>query len=154
MSWLVLAKVVLSLAILVYAGSISVSTSSYQAEMGSSVTVANNLFATDKGFALANTGSAAAGTNCTSPITFSDTPGTANTPITVGHLVYDVQVNSTGSVAPNTKFNVTLVLASTTYGPLCIQTPGTPMNGQTIDCRFDVGTTLPASPYTFKVTVQ
>jgi hypothetical protein len=112
------------------------------------------ILATDKGFAPAGTGSAEAGTSCSSPIVFAASPGTANTLITAGHWVYDVQVNSTSSAMPNAKFNVTLTLASTTYNPLCIQDPASPANGQTIDCKFDVGTTLPASPYTFKVTVQ
>jgi len=153
-SWILLVKIVLSLAVLVYAASISVTTTTYQAEIGSLLKVANNLLATDKGFTLAGSGSSATGTSCSSPIIFGGSPGTANTVITGGHLVYDVQVNSTTNAPVNTKFNVTLVLSSTTYGPLCIQTPASPANGQTIDCKFDVGTTLPASPYTFKVTVQ
>ncbi len=153
-SWLPLVKIVLSLGILVYAASISATTTTYQAELGSLVKVANNLLATDKGFTLAGAGSSATGTSCSSPIIFGGSPGTANTAITASHLVYDVQVNSTTNASPTTKFNVTLVLASTTYGPLCIQTPASPANGQTIDCKFDVGTTLPSSPYSFKVTVQ
>jgi hypothetical protein len=153
-SWILFVKVALSLAVIVYAASISVTTTTYQAEIGSAVKVANNLLATDKGFTLAGSGSSATGTSCSSPIIFGGSPGTANIAITASHLVYDVQVNSTTSAPVSTKFNVTLVLASTTYGPLCIQTPASPANGQTIDCKFDVGTTLPASPYTFKVTVQ
>lgn len=153
-SLILFVKVVLSLTVLVYAVSISVTTSTYQAEIGSLVKVANNLLATDKGFTLAASGSSATGTSCSSPIIFGGSPGTANTAITGGHLVYDVQVNSTTNAPVSTKFNVTLVLASTTYGPLCIQTPASPANGQTIDCKFDVGTTLPSSPYSFKVTVQ
>jgi hypothetical protein len=154
-SWILFAKVALSLVVLVYAASISVTTTTYQAEIGSAVKFANNLLATDKGFATVLVGSTAAGTSCSSPITFGAVPGTANTAITGGHWVYDVQVNSTSGAAANTKFNVTLTLASNPpYGPLCIQTPASPANSQTIDCKFDVGTTLPASPYSFKVTVQ
>jgi len=152
-SWVFAAKFLLSMVAIVFAASISVTSSTYQAEIGSAVSVANNLVATDKGFTLAGSGASAVGTSCSSPIIFSGSPGTANTNITGGHLIYDVQVNSTTNAPVNSKFNVTLVLASTTYGPLCIQTPASPANGQTIDCKFDVGTTLPASPYTFKVTV-
>jgi len=152
-SWVFAAKLLLSLVAIVFAASISVTSSTYQAEIGSAVSVANNLVATDKGFTLAGSGASAAGTSCSSPIIFSGSPGTANTNITGGDLVYDVQVNSTTNAPVNSKFNVTLVLASTTYGPLCIQTPASPANGQTIDCKFDVGTSLPPSPYTFKVTV-
>ncbi len=152
--WVVLIKVALSVVILVYGASITVTSNNYQAEIGSATTVANNLKATDKGFTLATSGTSAAGTACSSPITFGASPGTANTAITSGHLVYDVQINSTNLAPTNTKFNVTFVLAGTTYGPLCIQTPASPANGQTIDCKYDVGTSLPSSPFTFKVTVQ
>ncbi len=154
-SWVFAAKVIVSLVVLVYAAGISVTTNSFQAEVGYAVKVANNLLATDKGFSLATSGTPTpAGNTCSGPVQFGGTPGTANTVITMGHLVYDVQVNSTASAPSNTKFNVTLVLASTTYGPLCILTPPSPANGQVIDCKYDVGTSLPASPYTFKVTVQ
>ncbi len=153
-SWIVAVKVVLSLVVLAFAVSISVTTTNFQAEIGSVVKVANGLLATDKGFSLASSASLPSGTSCLAPITFGTSPGTANTLTTGGHLVYDVQVNSTMAAPANSKFNVTLVMGGTTYGPLCIQTPATPANGQTIDCKFDVGTSLPASPYTFKVTVQ
>ncbi len=145
-------RVLLSLVAIVFAASISVTSITYRAEMGSVVIVANGLLATDKGFASSPTAGSSAGTSCTSPVTFGILPKTANTTIVAGHLVYHVQVNATASAPINTKFNVTLVLASTTYGPLCIQTLA--LLSGTIDCRFDVGTALPASPYTFKVTIQ
>jgi hypothetical protein len=151
--WLVAAKVCIALVALVFAASIAVSSSTYQAEVGSVVNVVNGFLAIDKGFSPAGTGSGGNGTSCSSPVTFSGTPGTANTNITAGHLVYDVQINWTSAPA-STKFNVTLVVGSTTYGPLCIQTPSSSANGEIIDCKFDVGTSLPASPYSFKITVQ
>ncbi len=139
--------------VLVYATSISVSTNNYQAQMGAAVKVANGLLATDKGFTLATSASSPTGTSCSSPVTFGASPGTANIQLNSGHLVYDVQINSTTTAPASAKFNVTFVLAGTTYGPLCIQTPASPANGQTIDCKYDVGTTLPSSPFSFKVTV-
>jgi hypothetical protein len=142
----------LSLTAIVLAASISVTSTTYQAEIGSAVQVTNGLIATDKGFSVNAVGSAA--TSCSIPVTFGVVPGTANTLIVGGHLVYDVLVNSTGSVPPNTNYNATLVLASSTYGPACIRTPPSPAIGQTIDCKFDVGTVLPSSPYAFKVTIQ
>src|SRR5206468_8768450 len=140
---------------IVFAASISVTSTTYQAQVGSAVNVANGLLATDRGFSPASVASNA--TSCSTPVTFGPSPGTANANITAGHLVYDVQVNSTtsASIPPaGTKFNVTLVIGSNPYGPVCIQTPIPSVSGQTIDCKFDVGTALPASPYTFKVTVQ
>jgi hypothetical protein len=148
-------KLVLSLVAIVFAASISVTSSTYQAEIGSAVKVANGLLATDKGFSRFFSVSIA--TSCSIPVLFGVLPGTANTNIVAGDLVYDVQVNSTTSTSvppAGTKFNVTLILASTTYGPVCIQTPNPSVSFQTIDCKFDVGTALPASPYTFKVTIQ
>jgi len=153
--WIFAAKLLLSLVAIVFAASVSVTSSSYQAEIGSAVNVANGLVAIDKGFTRVLAASTA--TSCSVPVIFTVVPGTANTNITSGHLVYDVQVNSTTSTSippAGTKFNVTLVISSTLYGPVCIQTPIPSVVGQTIDCKFDVGTALPASPYTFKVTIQ
>jgi hypothetical protein len=140
---------------IVFAATISVTSSTHQAEIGSALSVTNGLVAMDKGFSRVFAASTA--TSCSIPVLFGVLPGTANTNIVAGDLVYDVQVNSTTSTSippAGTKFNVTLVIGSSPYGPVCIQTPIPAVSGQTIDCRFDVGTTLPASPYTFKVTVQ
>ncbi len=151
---ILLAKVSL-LTVAIAAGTmISVTSRNYQSELGSVEQVASNLIATDKGFTLATSTISSAGTSCSTPVIFATSPGTASTGVTLGHMFYDVQVNSTTGAPVSQKFNVTLVLASTTYGPLCIQTPSSPQNGQTIDCKYDVGTTLPTAPYTFKVTVQ
>jgi hypothetical protein len=151
-SWLLFVKIMLCLVVFAYAATISVTSTSYQAEVGSLTTFPSGLIATDKGFAVSYTAGSSAGTSCSTPVQFGLTPKTANTTIVAGHFVYDVQVNTTVSV-PTAKFNVTLVLGSAApYGPLCIQSLGVP--NETIDCRFDVGPVLPASPYTFKVTIQ
>ncbi len=147
-------KASISLVILASAVSIPVTTRNFQGEFGSAFNVANNLLATDKGFSLDISGSQAAGTNCSSAVTFGSVPKMANTTIVAGHLAYDVRLNSTSLAQPNAEYNVTLVLAQNSYGPLCIATPASPADGQTIDCRFDVGTNLPTSPFSFKVTVQ
>ena len=152
--WLVAGKVCLTLLALVFAASITVSTTTYQAQVGSAVNVTNSLLATDKGFSVASTGSTSNGTSCSAPVTFSPSPGVANTNITAGHFVYAIQVNSTSTVPSNAQFNVTFVLGSTVYGPLCIQTPSPSVDGQMIDCKFDIGTnSLPASPYSFRVII-
>lgn len=122
------------------------------AQVGGVIQVANTLFATDKGFTVA--GSTLSATSCAVPVVFLTTPQTANTNITAGHLVYDVQVNSTSSSPLGKSLNVTLVLSGTTYGPVCIKTAASPLVG-TIDCKLDIGSsTLPPSPYTFKVSIQ
>jgi hypothetical protein len=152
-SWLLLAKAMVFLVVLVYATNLSVTNTNYQAELGSLFKVANGLVAIDKGFSVAASGAVAVGNVCPSiPVLFALPPGSANTTIIAGHFVYAVQINDTSAPINNT-YNVTLVLASGTYGPLCIRTALTAGN-QVIVCRFDVGTALPASPYSFKVTVQ
>jgi hypothetical protein len=154
-SWVLSAKIIASLLVLVYAANITVTTTTYQSEFGSTLSTASGLIAVDKGFSVAlSTVASGTGTSCSSPVVFSNTPGIANTTITAGHFVYDVQVNATGIANPNIKYNVTLTLASSAYGPLCIQNASSPAIGQRIDCKFDVGTALPAIPYSFKVTVQ
>ncbi len=150
----VVVKVLISLIVVVFATSISVTSSTYQAEIGSAVSVTSGLLATDRGFSVSPTAGSPAGTSCSSPIVFGALPQTANTTITAGHWVYDVRVNSTTNAPASSKFSVTLVLASNTYGPLCIQTLATVSNDQIIDCLFDVGATLPVSPYAFDVTIQ
>jgi hypothetical protein len=152
-SWLLLFKVMLFLFVLVYATNLSVTNTNYQAELGSLFKVASGLVAMDKGFTVASIPAVAVGNVCpTVPVSFAVTPGSANTTILAGHLVYAVQINDTSAPMGNT-YNVTLVLGSSTYGPLCIRTASSAA-GQIILCRFDVGTALPLSPYTFKVTVQ
>lgn len=152
-SWILLFKVTVFLAVLVYATNISITNSNYQAEVGTLFKVANGFVAMDKGFAVASVPAVAVGNVCPNvPVPFAIIPGSANTTISAGHLVYAVQINDTSAPMGNT-YNVTLVLGSSTYGPLCIKT-ALSAAGQIILCRFDVGTVLPLSPYSFKVTVQ
>ena len=155
-SVLLFAKLATLMLALAFASDIMVvSTTTYQAEVGSFFNVTNVLLATDKGFSRAAGDSGGAGTNCSSPIIFGSTPGIANTPMTQGHWVFDVQVNSTSNAGGSGKyFNVTFVLASNSYGPLCIKTPSPSLDNQYIDCKFDVGNALPSSPYTFKILIQ
>src|SRR5205807_4660947 len=71
--WIFAAKLLLSLVAIVFATSVSVTSSSYQAEIGSAVNVANGLTATDKGFSLASVASTA--TSCSVPVIFTVVPG-------------------------------------------------------------------------------
>ena len=153
-SVILFAKLATLMLALAFASDFMVSTTTYQAEVGSFFNVTNVLLATDKGFSRAAAGSEGAGTNCSSAIIFGSTPGIANTSITQGHWVFDVQVNSTSTAGSGNYFNVTFVLASNSYGPLCIKTPSPALDNQYIDCKFDVGNTLPSSPYTFKILIQ
>jgi hypothetical protein len=151
---LLAARVLLGLMVLVFAASISVNPTNYQAEIGSYVNVNNNLVAMDKGFSFVTTGSSPVGTGCANPVQFGSSPATANTAITADHWIFTVQVNSTTSFGANANSTVSLTVASASEGSLCIEGASTPANNDTITCKFDIGSTLPTSPYTFKLTVQ
>ncbi len=152
------AKIFLSLVILAHATLIQsiVTSPSYQSITGGAIKV-NNLSGADKGFAKAGSAIAAAGTSCSANVTYTATPGTANNPITSGDIIYDIQLNTTGSTPASTCFTVTLSITpnggSQTNYNVYIATGPTPGAGKTIDCKFDIGISLPSSPYTFKLSV-
>lgn len=158
-SWYFSAKVVLAiLVIAVSAASITALNKNYQAEIGSAYNFSNNLLVGDKGFSKPSVGTSATGTCPTANITFSATPGSANNLITAGDIVYDVQVNATTTTPTISCFTVTLTVSlsgSQITKSLTIASGTSVAAGQTIDCKLDIGTTsLPTSPYSFKLTVQ
>ncbi|MBO0888668.1 hypothetical protein J2P12_06170, partial [Candidatus Bathyarchaeota archaeon] len=125
--WLVGVRAFLALITVVFASSITASTITYQADLASSFNITNSLHAVDKGFYIAAGGLNSTGASCSTPVTFAASPGVANTDITSRHLVYDVQVNSTSAGTPNRAFNVTFILGSIAYGPLCIRDSAAPI---------------------------
>ena len=152
-------KILLTMFVLVYAATIVTTTTTYQASMGGAVSVTNNLTAMDKGFAKAGSTISAVGTSCANNVTFTGSPGTANTALTAGRWVQNVQVNTTAATPVSTCFTVTLVLtpsgsSQTIYGPVYVATGSSVTSGQTIDCKFEVGSSLPVSPFSFQATVQ
>jgi hypothetical protein len=156
-TWYLSAKLILALLVLAVSAAITVSSTSYQAEMGSAYQVNNNLTVEDKGFTTATTNTTATGTCPTGNVTFTSTPQTANNAITAGDIVYDVQVNTTASTSTLQCFTVTLTLSisgTQTTKSVTTATGSTITAAQTIDCKLDIGTTtVPASPFSFKVTV-
>jgi hypothetical protein len=154
------AKIALAVLILaVSAAAITVTPKNYQAEMGSAFNTSNNILVGDKGFSKPSTSTSVTG-SCPSAgnVTFSSTPGTANNAITAGNIVYDVQVNATALTPLVSCFTVSITLpigGSQTTKSLTIASGTSVAAGWTIDCKLDIGTTtLPASPYSFKVVVQ
>ena len=151
-------KALLTLFVLVYAASIVTTTTTYQSAVGGSISVTNNLKAMDKGFSKASSTVSAAGTSCAANVTFTGSPDSANTAITAGNIIYIVQVNTTASADPTTCFTVNLVITPSGGSQLnqtvYIATGSSVPADQTIDCKFDTGTSLPTSPYSFKVIVQ
>src|ERR1700756_4379023 len=75
-------RVILTLLTVVFAAGITVGTTTYQAEIGSSYNFTNQVTATDKGFSLV--GSTTAATSCSTPTAFGVSPGTANDALTSG----------------------------------------------------------------------
>jgi hypothetical protein len=156
-TWYLSAKILVILVLAVSAASIATTSKNYQAEMGSAYNAANNILVGDKGFAKPLAGTAATGTCPSGNVTFAATPGTANNAITAGNIVYDVQVNATGTTPTLRCFTVTLTL--TVSGPpttktLTIASGASVAAGQTIDCKLDTGlTSLPAVPFSFTLTV-
>lgn len=156
---LLVVKMVLTLAVLVSAVTIVDTVIQKSGERGSHLTVTNNLLSVDKGVSKSASGLSATGTSCANNVTFTGTPGTANTAITAANIIFTVQINTTATASTSTCFTVTLVLSSnvgsqTTYGPVYVATGSSVTADQTIDCKFDIGTLYPTPPYSFKVTVQ
>ena len=153
-------RVALLLVMVVFAATLAITTTSIAGgEKGSYLPVNNQILVTDKGFSKSSSTQTASGTSCGSPQTFGGSPSIANTPITANDIIFDAQSNTTAGAPTNTCFTVTFIVftsitTKSTYGPVYISTGPTVTAGQTIDCKFDVGTSLPSSPFSFKVTVQ
>ncbi len=151
-------KVLLTMFVVVYAASIVTNTTTYQASTGGAISFTDNLKAMDKGFSKATAGSTAAGISCGSPVTFGGSPGTANNAIAAGDVVFTVQVNSTAAATASACFTVNLLITGTGGSQqnitVYLATDPTPAGDEIIDCKFSIGTSLPTSPYSFKVTVQ
>ena len=161
LGWFFSAKLVLAiLVIAVSAASIPITNNKYQAEIGSAYNITNNIVVGDKGFSKPIAGTAATGTCPSGPganVTFGITPGNANNQILAGDIVYDVQVNETINTPTLSCFTVSLTIpvsGSQVTKSLTIASGTSVTAGWTIDCKLDIGTTtLPASPYSFKVVV-
>ena len=156
--WTFAVKVLLLMVMVVSGASIGITQTKYQSEIGGTLNVANQVTLIDKGFATATSPATTTG-NCPSAnVTFGLTPGTANNPITANDYVYDAQVATTSSTPALTCFTVSLTLTpnggpQTTY-TIKIASGATVTAGQTIDCMFDIGATLPTPPFTFLAKVE
>ncbi len=84
--------------------------------------------------------------SCVSTVAFGAFPGTANTALTAGNIVYDVQVNTTATAQAIIRFTVTLATTTsnttnqTSYGPVYIKTGASITPGQTINCKVGLAT--------------
>ncbi len=158
-SWYLAAKVILYLFVLAYATSFTVTPTVYHAENGGAITVTGNLTATDRGINRTTVSSGAIGATCGQNVTF--TTGTlkvASTNLTADHYIYNIQVNATMNTAHLSCFSVTLTItpvgASSSVYVLYLASGTSPDPNQAVYCEFDIGSTLPASPYSFSIAVQ
>lgn len=153
-----LVEILLCLVVIAYGADITSTPRTYYAENGGAINIMNNVTATDRGISRATSPSGSANALCEFNVTFTGTPGLANTTITANDFVYTVQVGTKTNTPRSTCFMVTLrmVLANgdSFTGVIRIATGPLVTENQTIDCQFDIGLNLPVSPYSFIVTVQ
>lgn len=159
---LLLARIILTLnVVLVFAASTTITSTSYRAIVGGQLKVAvvTDLSSNDKGFSKAASTVSANGASCASPVLFSVLAGTASPGVTSGHMFYDVQLNTTGSTPVSHCWQVKLSYtandgSSVSVGPVAIGTTVVvPPINQIIDCQFDMGTSLPSSPFSYSLSV-
>ena len=152
--WCTIAILLLSFRFMVNAGVIQSSLSTTQSIMGGALKVNGNLTAIDKGFSKASTLVTATGSNCTTAILFLPLSGTANNAIMSGDVVYDVQLNTTATTPASQCYTVTLVISSggavTTYN-VPVKNNAVNAPGESLDVKFDVGSPMPASPFSFQL---
>ena len=154
------AKIALAVLVLaVSAATITVTPTSYTAELGGAVNVSNKLTGIDKGFAMSAAPATATGASCATSVTFTITPGTiVTTAVTSNDYIYDIQIANTTQTPTSTCYKVLLTLTATTgvqttYGPLYIATDSPASAWQPLDAQFDIGATLPSSPFSFLIVV-
>lgn len=152
--WCALAILLLFFRFMVNAGVIQSSLSTTQSITGGALKVNGNLTATDKGFSKAGSAVTATGSNCSTAILFPAASGTANNPITSGDIVYDVQLSTTVTTPASQCYNVTLVISSggtvLTYNvPAKNNVANVP--AESLDVKFDIGSSIPLSPFSFQL---
>jgi hypothetical protein len=151
---LIIIAAIAILSTVVYASSVSVATSTYQAQNGVYYVVTGNFGVTGQGFTVGQTATAS-----TQPCPWSN-GGTCTTAVTGGDWVYTVQVALTGSTPTSSTFTVTLQwlpqggTAYVTVGTLQFTTPSTITPGQTMNFIFDTGSTSFTAPAAIVITVQ
>jgi len=121
--------------------------------------VVSALSGADRGFSKAASTVAANGAACVSAVQFGPVAETATPGVISGHMIYDVQLNTTGTTPANGCWQVSLTYttnggALTTIGPVWIGTGAAPPPvNQMIDCQFDIGSSLPYSPFSYATSV-
>ena len=151
---LILIAVIATLATAVYAATVAVNTTTYQAQNGVYYVVTGDFGVTGLGFTVGQMATAT-GQPCA-----WISGGTCTTAVTGGDWVYTVQVALTGSTPTSSTFTVTLQwlpqggTAYVTVGTLQFTTPSTITPGETMNFIFDTGSTSFTAPAAIVITVQ
>jgi hypothetical protein len=155
--WTLTFKVVLVLVVAVSGASITITQSKYQTELGGTLNFDNHVVLIDRGFSVFGVSVNATGGCPSLNVTFTNNPTIANTAIISGDYVYDAQIVTT-SLTPTLSCFTARLTITPNGGPasvysVTVASGSTVSSGETIDCQFDIGPSLPTPPFTFLATV-
>ncbi len=135
-----------------YAATVSVSTTTYQAQYGVSYNVTGAFTASDQGFSVVPTTAAASAQPC--PWANN---GSCATALTQGHYKYTLQLTLNTVPGATTIYTVTVKwdqgTGQTQLGQLTVSVPNTAVAGQIMTVKMDTGGTSFTTPLSLDVTV-
>lgn len=136
----------------VYASSVSVATSTYQAQSGVYYQVTGNIGAQGLGFTVAQSASTASAQPC-----MWSSGGVCTTAVTPGDWVYTVKITLENGVTPGATYTVTVSWDTGSgyvpMGSLTFTAPSTVTAGQTMNFVFDTDSTSFNAPVGIVITV-
>ena len=135
-----------------YAATVSVTTSTYQAQYGLSYNITSGFTATDKGFGTVGSTLSASAQPCTWAA-----GGGCRTALTVAHYRYQLQLTLNIVPSVSTTYTVTVLWdqgsGQSTLGTLTVTVPSTATSGQVMTFNLDTGSTSFTTPLAVDVTV-
>jgi len=149
---LIIIAAIAILSTVVYASSVSVATSTYQAQSGVYYQVTGNIGAQGLGFTVAQSASTALAQPC-----MWSSGGVCTTAVTAGDWVYTVKITLENGVTPGETYTVTVSWDTGSgyvqMGSLTFTAPLTITAGQTMNFVFDTGSTSFNAPVGIVITV-
>jgi|ECHhosMinimDraft_1075155.scaffolds.fasta_scaffold06242_1 hypothetical protein len=149
---LIIIAAIAILSTVVYASSVSVATSTYQAQSGVYYQVTGNIGAQGLGFTVAQSASTASAQPC-----MWSSGGVCTTAVTAGDWVYTVMITLENGVTPGDTYTVTVSWDTGSgyvqMGSLTFTAPSTVTAGQTMNFVFDTGSTSFNAPVGIVITV-
>jgi hypothetical protein len=149
---LIIIAAIAILSTVVYASSVSVASSIYQAQSGVYYQVTGNIVAQGLGFTVAQSTSTASAQPC-----MWSSSGVCTTAVTAGDWVYTVKITLENGVTPGATYTVTVSWDTGSgyvqMGSLTFTAPSTVTAGQTMDFVFDTGSISFNAPVGIVITV-